>query len=88
MRRISSATRWMAGLGVAFVAAFTGFFAAKATSSNGSTSSNSTPAVSTPAVNNSPAVGDQGGSVSQAQPTQTSPPVTYAPQPQTRTRGS
>lgn len=86
MRRISSTTRWLAGVGVALVAGLTGFFAAQA-SSSGSTSSTSTPSVNAPAVN-TPAVGDDGGSVSHAQPAQTSPPVTYAPQPQTRTSGS
>jgi hypothetical protein len=87
MRRISSSTRWFAGLGVALVAVFSGFFAAKA-----SNSSSSTPTVNTP-VATAPPVTDNGsgsGSTS-AQPSQTtptSPPVTYAPRPHTRSGGS
>lgn len=90
MRRISSTTRWLAGVGVALVAAFSGYFAAKATSSSSSTPSVQTPAATAPATTpaTSPSsVGNDGGG-SQAQPTQTSPPITYPPQPHTRTHGS
>jgi len=87
MRRISSTTRWLAGLGVALVAAFSGFFAAKAASSSGSTPSVNTPVATAPPVTDG---GSSSGSPS-AQPSQTtptSPPVTYAPRPQTRSHGS
>ncbi len=87
MRRISATTRWLAGLGVALVAAFSGFFAAKASSSSSSTPTVNTPVATAPPVTNG---GSSSGSTS-AQPTQTtptSPPVTYAPRPQTRSHGS
>ena len=85
MRRISSTTRWLAGVGVALVAGFSGYFAAQASSSSSSTP----PSVQSPAATAPSQVGeDDGGGVSQAQPTQTAPPVTYAPQPHTRTHGS
>ena len=92
MRRISSTTRWLAGAGMALVAAFSFFFAERASSSSGS----STPSVNTPAVTappaTSPAVTDGGStSASPVQPTrpvQTAPPVTYPPQRHTRSGGS
>jgi hypothetical protein len=87
MRRISSTTRWLAGAGFALVAAFSGFFAAKASSS----SSNTTPSVNTPAatVPTAPPATDPGsGSASPAQTVPTSPPVTYPPQRHTRSGGS
>jgi len=95
MRRISSTTRWLAGIGVALVAAFSGFFAARASSSSGSTSA---PAVNPPSATAPPAAGGEregegehegdSGSATPAQPSQTSPPITYPPQRHTRSGGS
>jgi len=91
MRRISSTTRWLAGIGVALVAAFSGFFAAKATSSASSTPSVNTPVATAPVT--APPVTDNGngtgtGASTPTQPVQTSPPVTYPPQRHTRSGGS
>jgi hypothetical protein len=84
MRRISSTTRWLAGVGAGLVAAFSLFFAGQASSSS------STPSVNTPTATAPPAaVGDTGSSSgSPAQPVQTAPPVTYRPQQHTRSGGS
>jgi len=87
MRRISSTTRWLAGVGVALVAAFSGFFAAKASNSTSSTA----PSVNTPSATaaTAPPATDPGvGSGSPAQTVPTSPPVTYPPQRHTRSGGS
>jgi hypothetical protein len=88
MRRISSATRWLAGVGIALVAAFSLFFAERAASSTGS----NTPAVNTPAATAPPATdgGSTSGSSSgsSAQPVETAPPVTYPPVRHTHSGGS
>jgi hypothetical protein len=93
MRRISSTTRWLTGAGMALVAAFSFFFAERASSSSGSSS---TPSVNTPVATappaTSPAVTDGGSTsaspVQPTQPVQTAPPVTYPPQRHTRSGGS
>jgi hypothetical protein len=43
MRRISTATRWMAGVGLGLTAALTGFFAARAQNASTTTSTPSSP---------------------------------------------
>jgi hypothetical protein len=86
MRRISSTTRWLAGVGVALVAAFSLFFADRAASSAGSsTPSVDTPVATAPAVNGDAGSGSTSGS---ARPVQTAPPVTAPPQHHTRSGGS
>ncbi len=86
MRRISSTTRWLAGVGFALVAAFSLYFGERASSA--SSSSSSTPAVTAPIATAAPAT-DAGSSASPSpQPTQTAPPITYPPQRHTRSSGS
>ena len=85
MRRISSTTRWLAGAGVALVAAFSVLFAERAASS--SSSAGSSPAVNAPAATAPPAT-DGAPSGSSAQPVETAPPVTYPPVRHTHSGGS
>ena len=84
MRRISSTTRWLAGAGVALVAAFSLLFAERAASSS---SGGSSPAVNAPVATAPPAT-DAAPSGSSAQPVATAPPVTYPPVRHTHSGGS
>jgi hypothetical protein len=74
MRRISTTTRWLAGLGAAVVAALSLLFASRAASSGTTTPSVNTPVATAPATTPS-----DSGSGSSAQPVQTAPPVTSPP---------
>jgi hypothetical protein len=84
MRRISSTTRWLAGVGIALVAAFSLFFAERAASSSG----NSTPSMNTPVATAPPATNGGSSSGPSAQPVETAPPVTYPPVRHTHSGGS
>ena len=74
MRRISATTRWLAGLGVALVAALSLFFASRTSSSGSTTSTVNTPVATAPA-----ATPGESGSGPSAQPVQTAPPATRPP---------
>ena len=70
MRRISTATRWLAGLGVGLVAALSLLFASRASSSGTPAPGVRSPVATAPG----PSADDSGSSA--AQPVQTAPPVT------------
>ena len=72
MRRISTTTRWLAGIGVGLVGAFSVFFASQASSGSGATP---VPVTAAPSQATVPPVTGNGTTVT----TPTAPPATYAP---------
>jgi hypothetical protein len=89
MRRITAATRWLAGIGAALVVALSLFFADRASSSGSSPSpSVNTPIATAPTTNGGGAGSPSSSPAQPVQPVQTAPPVTYAPQHHTRSGGS
>ena len=87
MRRISTTTRWLAGIGVGLVGALSLFFASRAPSGSSATPTPATAPVTTPAT--TPAITAVGSTatVPTAPPT-TMPPVTYPPSRHTTSRSS
>jgi len=83
MRRISSTTRWLAGVGFVLVAAFSVYFSERASSG-----SSSTPAVNAPVATAPPATDGASGSASTPQPVPTAPPITNPPRSHSRSGGS
>jgi len=91
MRRISTTTRWLAGIGVGLVGALSLFFASRAPSGSSATPTPATAPVTTPATTpaTAPAITAVGSTatVPTAPPT-TMPPVTYPPSRHTTSRSS
>jgi len=87
MRRISTTTRWLAGIGVGLVGAFSVFFASQASSGSGATPVPATAAPSTQATV-PPATGNGSTVTSPTAPPATYAPVTYPPTRHTTSRGS
>ena len=87
MRRISTTTRWLAGIGVGLVGALSLFFASRAPSGSSATPTPATAPATTPAT--TPAITAVGSTatVPTAPPT-TMPPVTYPPSRHTTSRSS
>jgi hypothetical protein len=85
MRRISTTTRWLAGVGVALVGALSLFFASRAPSGNSSTPTAVTTPATSPAA--TPATYPPAGA-GNTTPATTPPPVTYPPTRHTTSRGS
>ena len=84
MRRISTTTRWLAGIGVGLVGALSLFFASRAPSGSSATPTPATaPVTATPATT---AVG--GTATAPTAPPTTMPPVTYPPSRHTTSRSS
>jgi hypothetical protein len=69
MRRISSTTRWLAGLGIALVAMFSVFFADRASSGGSNPAQVTTPATVPPT--------GSGDTSTPAQPVPASPPISH-----------
>lgn len=95
MRRISTTTRWLAGVGVGCVAALSVFFASRAPSGSGATPPANTPAttpatapVTTPATAPAGGVDPNPSATVRTVPATTAPPMTYAPSRHTTSRGS
>lgn len=87
MQRISSTTRWLAGVGITLVAALSLLFAERAASSSGTTPAVNAPVATAPVATAPPATGGSTSGPS-AQPVETAPPVTYPPVRHTQSGGS
>ena len=87
MRRISTTTRWLAGIGVGLVGALSLFFASRAPSGSSATPTPATAPVTAPAT--TPPTSAVGGTATApTAPPTTMPPVTYPPSRHTTSRSS
>ena len=87
MRRISTTTRWLAGIGVGLVGALSLFFASRAPSGSSATPTPATAPVTTPATT-PPTTAVGGTATASTAPPTTMPPVTYPPSRHTTSRSS
>jgi len=87
MRRISTTTRWLAGIGVGLVGALSLFFASRAPSGSSATPTPATAPVTTPATT-PPTTAVGGTATAPTAPPTTMPPVTYPPSRHTTSRSS
>ena len=88
MRRISTTTRWLAGIGVGLVGALSLFFASRAPSGSSATPTPATAPATAP-VTATPATTAVGGTATApTAPPTTMPPVTYPPSRHTTSRSS
>ena len=91
MRRISTTTRWLAGIGVGLVGALSLFFASRAPSGSSATPTPATAPATAPvtAPATTPPTSAVGGTATApTAPPTTMPPVTYPPSRHTTSRSS